>query len=46
MIIFNNDYQFIILFSMYYTYNGSIAEQPDGKNWNGLNRFIFHVVEM
>ena len=34
-----------LLFSLSYHYNGAIAEREDGKDWYGLNRFIFHIVE-
>lgn len=34
-----------LLFSLYYRYEGTIAERIDGKDWHGLNSFIFHIVE-
>ena len=34
-----------VLFSLSYFYIGAIAEREDGKDWNGRNNFIFHIVE-
>ena len=34
-----------LLFSLFYRNNGSIAEENDGAEWYGLNRFIFHIVK-
>lgn len=34
-----------LLFSLSYCYVGDIAERTDGKDWNGRNNFIFHIVE-